>query len=685
MKNLFCFPKVSFHQSRLAYFAGPEGGAPDKLVQAIKQKEGELQGKQPDTKANIVDEGGVQKKIGLIEAKLREFRGVDPRQTDAIQGKLDALKDKRIKQVQGIKDGNTETLKAVTADIAKELDGFEKQDGVKQIMKLVDRRDVVMDAIRIRSYAKSDWGKINDRLNLAGFSSEDVSILQKALKVNVDGKVGPETAGAIAGFFGETFAPVQDGDKTLDTEGNEYETADMKGSRDKLGDQVKLYLDNWETLFGSSSGNKGSWEAVLATARDPKKFAETVKANPNFAEQNSKVIEDTVYSLVTKKIQGYVDKWDKLFGGPDQKDPDGYNLASYEDDLKTSKDILGSADLAAMFVKQIDKNERIANENIAKAEAAAKAKAEAEQRAKTEVAAANPNDPRAAAREFMKDVGQGASAAVDAGKGAVRSAMNATADFGEAQDKLAKAGYDGIAEQVANGAKWTNEQVADAGKWSGKQWNKLASNAGFLATYVKGGVLDAGRFVTDAGQSALDSLVASSYYIVKVGNEYYDIASKEGKAAFSAVAAKAEQTLKIAEGLGLIAYDAVAEQVANGAKWTNEQMADAGKWSGKQWNKLAFNAGFLATYVKGGVLDAGRFVTDAGQSALDSLVASSDYIVKVGNEYYDIASKEGKAAVERTVANGKEFIEKAEKRADQARLERSIKNDGKPVVMRAGF
>lgn len=234
MKNLLCLNALSrtshlhrgydLHAGH-QYVFNAEAPKQD-LVAAIKEKEKSVQDKKekPEDKAkDIVDEAKTDSLIKAEEDKIQKL-AIDPKQKEALQGKFNELKDKRVAEVKKVGDMKEDDLKKVVEDTNKAITEFEKQDGVKGLMDLVEKRDAVLDAVRIRTYKRGDWENMNQRLFKSGIAKdrEEIKAIQKLLKIAQDGKVGPETTNALSAFYGIQLG-TQIGSETTDEHGNKID------------------------------------------------------------------------------------------------------------------------------------------------------------------------------------------------------------------------------------------------------------------------------------------------------------------------------------------------------------------------------------------------------------------------------------------------------------------------------
>jgi hypothetical protein len=245
--------------------------------------------------------------------------------------------------------------------------------------------------------------------------------------------------------------------------------------------------------------------------------------------------------------------------------------------------------------------------------------------------------------------------ATDAGAEAIAAVVDTAeaagetlVDAGEIAAGLALLAWDEVTDTVKKGAKWTEKQMTDAADWTGEQWDKLATNVGFAANYVKDGVIDTAKCVADMGQEAFDAMVDGADHIVKVGDKYYNIATDAGAEAIAAVVETAEaagETLvdagEIAAGLALLAWDEVTDTVGRGAAWTEKQISDAADWTGEQWDKLATTGEFCYQYCKDGIVDTGKAIATMGVDAYEAMVSKADHLVEYAGNVINIATDAG--------------------------------------------
>ena len=192
--------KLNFKESKLVFF---EGGQSDKFVPKIQAVEKKVQAekeksKAGEGKAEIVTESEIKEKIDKIENKIKASP-VSPKYKDQLGNSLKKVLEKRENDLAKIDVKKEEKLKKLFAEIETDLENFDQQPEVAEILKyilpLYKNKEKIQGAMNLPLYSRKseDWKAINSKMQSIGFDQNKISGAQKMLGITADGAVGPET------------------------------------------------------------------------------------------------------------------------------------------------------------------------------------------------------------------------------------------------------------------------------------------------------------------------------------------------------------------------------------------------------------------------------------------------------------------------------------------------------------
>lgn len=189
-------------------------GPKENLVKEISNKENAIQDAKlktnPDDIAeasrDVVDEKQVEQHFNKIEEKLKSSP-LSEKYKKQIESSLAKESDKWKSDIAKIDNTSEEKFKELFSKVIDELEAFNEQPEVKEIYDVIEPffKDpaTVKKAINLKTYGRKsgDWQRINDKLGELG-DKDFVEKLQKILKIEEDGKVGPQTANALSQMLG---------------------------------------------------------------------------------------------------------------------------------------------------------------------------------------------------------------------------------------------------------------------------------------------------------------------------------------------------------------------------------------------------------------------------------------------------------------------------------------------------
>lgn len=189
-----------------------------KLQNQLEAQKGEPQPEKISPPEDIVDENKVGEAVKTIEQRIDKSPVAD-KYKEQIRGSLSKLLERREKDFKAINADEEAQLKAVFEQTLKDLEGFNEQEGVKEIYDVIEpffaKAKEIAQILNLETYRKESgyFETINKKLEEAGINKELLEKFQKMQGVAVDGKCGPETANKILNMLGVT-SKVEFGEET---------------------------------------------------------------------------------------------------------------------------------------------------------------------------------------------------------------------------------------------------------------------------------------------------------------------------------------------------------------------------------------------------------------------------------------------------------------------------------------
>ena len=304
--------------------------AKEKAVQDFKQKE-EVE----NADADIIDETQLDAKQEALQQEIEEAGKV---LNDEYKGKLTAklgklvaterkVLDRKLRKINGKSE---EQLKRLHSDALKKLGEFNESKDVKEIYEVVqpffEKKEAILPHINLKSYARNSgyWKTVNEGLNSAGISDEQIKGIQKILKVRQDGKCGPETMEAIFKMYGSPqkveFAKVtelEDG-KKLDGDNEEVKVTPEEVAKQVVNSLIELG-NNEVGIYGEFNSLAAQDGNKITFNSQPKEGGGTRVDIANFevdedgkiyevenGKRGNQVMKEAVRSIVEKKLDDYI-------------------------------------------------------------------------------------------------------------------------------------------------------------------------------------------------------------------------------------------------------------------------------------------------------------------------------------------------------------------------------------------
>lgn len=156
------------------------------------------------------------------------------------------------------------------AYIHRDLAAFEKQDGVVQMFRLLEKKKDVIALLNIKTYHPSSLPELDRRFKfLMGYDETSMKMLQRTLHLPDDGKLSIDMIGEIGKVFKVTLHPRREGE-TLYAFGREFlpETIGEKEKREGVEAKTKTERIKNVMVAADKEKMRNNYRSVLAQVRD---------------------------------------------------------------------------------------------------------------------------------------------------------------------------------------------------------------------------------------------------------------------------------------------------------------------------------------------------------------------------------------------------------------------------------